>query len=170
MVLPSILRPESHVVRLCAAVDDLERGRSTAANSPRIVEHEALGELCAHPPVVEVVKQLMREHGNGREDCGMHHMHASRHSEGEVEARWHHDCTSAARPLTPSMRTAYDSEHNLRIFDLCGGARTDNCVPSVHDRAQLSIHVFYYFAGCGDSVQPLRCASSSSQCCGAARG
>ena len=45
-----------------------------------VVEYAALGELCAHPPVVEVVKQLMRGHGNRRDDCGMHHMHVSRHA------------------------------------------------------------------------------------------
>ena len=112
LVLPSILTTE-HVAELKQTVDEVMADRAGGAHARYIVEYDMLAGLCAHPPVVERVKQLMGRYGNGREDCCMHHMHVSRHDPGAVGARWHHDY---------------------------------NAVPSVHDRAQLSIHVFYYFA------------------------
>ena len=121
LVLPSILTTE-HVAELKQTVDEVMADRAGGAHARYIVEYEMLAGLCAHPPVVERVKQLMGRYGNGREDCCMHHMHVSRHDPGAVGARWHHDY---------------------------------NAVPSVHDRAQLSIHVFYYFAGLDGEIGDL---------------
>ena len=44
--------------------------------------------LCSHPPTVRKVQQLMRAYGNGRDDCAMHHVNASRLDAGAGPAHW----------------------------------------------------------------------------------
>ena len=135
LVLPSVLQSQ-HIDRLKHTVDTVMDDRSAGRNR-YIVEYDALGALCAHPPMVERVKQLMGRYGNGREDCGVHHMHVSRHGPGSVGARWHHDF---------------------------------NCMPDVHDREQLSIHVFYYFAGLDGTIGDLLVLPGSQEAVHPVRG
>lgn len=58
---------------------------------PHVVEFGSLGELCAHPPIVDKVKQLMGSYGNKRTDFSLHHIHAARHDVGEGSSYWHQD-------------------------------------------------------------------------------
>ena len=99
IVLPGILR-DHHVKDLCADVDQLVVDRTGLRGNPQsvggdagrhVVSYEHLGKLCSHPPLVEKVKQLMSHYGNGRADCAMHHIHASKHDAGEGGAGWHQD-------------------------------------------------------------------------------
>ena len=99
VVLPGILR-DHHVKNLCADVDQLVVDRTGLHGNPQsvggdagrhVVSYEHLGKLCSHPPLVEKVKQLMACYGNGRADCAMHHIHASKHEAGETGAGWHQD-------------------------------------------------------------------------------
>ena len=103
LVFPGLLDP-AHCALLQAAVDDVVRDREQG-RARYIVEYEALGGLCAHAPVVERVKQLMRAYGDGDDGCGMHHMHVSRHEAGAVGAKW--QCASPAHTTTPGTPYIY---------------------------------------------------------------
>ena len=50
-----------------------------------------LGKLCSFPSVVDKVEQLMRAYGPRNDGCAMHHIHASRHDEGQPSVGWHQD-------------------------------------------------------------------------------
>jgi hypothetical protein len=58
---------------------------------PHVVEFGSLGELVAHPPIVDKVTQLMSSYGNKRTDFSLHHIHAARHDEGQGPSYWHQD-------------------------------------------------------------------------------
>ena len=111
LVFPGLLDP-AHCALLQAAVDDVARDREQARASRYIVEYEALGGLCAHAPVVERVKQLMRAYGDGDDGCGMHHMHVSRHEAGAVGAKW--QCVSRAHPTPPPHPRGYPHDPHPR--------------------------------------------------------
>ena len=93
VILPSVMS-RGHSQRCREAVEQLERDREPAGQKrppPQqrfVVSYPELGELCAHPPVLSAVKQLMGRYGNGRQDCGMHHMHCLRSEEGATGAKW----------------------------------------------------------------------------------
>jgi hypothetical protein len=92
VALPGIL-PDELQQRLRDDVDRMEADRLLARNGgpkvPYIVEYEELGKLCSYPPVVDKVEQLMRAYGNGADGSAMHHIHASRHDEGQPSVGWH---------------------------------------------------------------------------------
>lgn len=50
-----------------------------------------MGQLVAHPPIVDKVMQLMAACGNGRTDISLHHIHAARHEMGMGPSNWHQD-------------------------------------------------------------------------------
>jgi hypothetical protein len=92
VALPGIL-PHELQGRLKIDVDRMETDRLLSRDGgpkvPFIVELEELGKLCSFPPVVDKVEQLMRAYGNGADGCAMHHIHASRHDEGQPSVGWH---------------------------------------------------------------------------------
>jgi len=98
VVLPGVLGDGagSYNEALKADLDKMIDARKAhqADNSqpmPHVVEFGSLGELVAHPPIVEKVKQLMASSGNKRTDFSLHHIHAARHDEGEGPSYWHQD-------------------------------------------------------------------------------
>lgn len=94
VALPGIL-PEELQQRLRDDVDRMESDRKLSRNGgpkvPFIVEYEELGKLCSFPAVVDKVEQLMRAYGPGNTGSAMHHIHASRHDEGQPSVGWHQD-------------------------------------------------------------------------------
>ena len=90
VALPGII-PDEHRLRLNADVDRLEADRGNPDAPSFIVEYEELGKLCSWPPIVDKVAQLMRAYptGEGRDQFAMHHIHASRHDEGQPSVGWH---------------------------------------------------------------------------------
>lgn len=92
VALPGIL-PDELQRRLRGDVDRMEADRLLSRDGgpkvPYIVEYEELGKLCSYPPVVDKVEQLMRAYGNGADGSAMHHIHASRHDEGQPSVGWH---------------------------------------------------------------------------------
>lgn len=90
-VLPGIL-DENYNAACKADVDQIERDRIAAHQDklpgPNNVSYENIGQLCSHPPTVRKVQQLMRAYGNGRDDCAMHHVNASRLDAGAGPAHW----------------------------------------------------------------------------------
>lgn len=94
--LPGIV-PDEHRLRLMADVDRLHDGENRL---PYIVCYEELGQLCSWPPVVNKVKQLMAAWGNSKTDCAMHHIHASRHDEGQPSVGWHQGAARTASHST----------------------------------------------------------------------
>jgi len=127
VALPGIV-PDGFNAELMASVDELMDARAQHTigsgdwSNGLIAGFGQLGALCSWPPIVEKVKQLMAEYGNGRVDCGMHHIHAARQDAGVGPSPWHQD-------------------YMLR--------------PPVLDRAQLHIHVFFYFNGLNGEVGDL---------------
>ena len=94
VALPGLI-PVSFNTALKADVDALMADR--ASNSARLIaSYGTLGELCSYPPVVDKVRQLMKEYGNGETECGMHHIHANRQAPGTGSSNWHQDYHSAA--------------------------------------------------------------------------
>lgn len=127
VALPGLL-PEDFNTDCMASVDDLMAARSEHSigsgdwTNGLVAGHGELGALCSWPPIVEKVKQLMAEYGNGRVECAMHHIHATRQDAGVGPSPWHQD-------------------YMLR--------------PPVLDRAQLHIHVFFYFNGLNGEIGDL---------------
>ena len=143
VVLPGILRDE-HVAHLCADVDRLVSDRDELlgshvaqhtgqkiADKPQslgggagrhVVSYEHLGKLCTHPPLLEKVKQLMARYGNGRTDCAMHHIHASKNEAGDAGVGWHQDyhCSPAVYDREQLMVHCFCCE--LRPSSLCATA------------------------------------------------
>ncbi len=88
-IVPSLFNSE-----LMASVDELmvARTRHTIGSGDwshgLIAGFGQLGALCSWPPIVDKVKQLMAVYGNGRVDCGMHHIHATRQDAGTGSSPW----------------------------------------------------------------------------------
>lgn len=110
-----------------------------------------MGKLTSHPPTVKKVRQLMAAYGNGRDDFSMHHINASRLDPGAGAAHWRELLTAAAHaPMAPPS----DSR-------VCRLADQDyHCAADVFDRAQLMVHVFYYFNGLDGNISHGRTANS----------
>ena len=140
VVLPGILRDE-HVAHLCADVDQLVADRDALVGQRNhlpgteaapslggsvgrhVVSYEHLGKLCTHPPLLEKVKQLMARYGNGRTDCAMHHIHASKNEAGDAGVGWHQDyhCSPAV----------YDREQ-LMVHCFCCELRPSSLLRNRH--------------------------------------
>ena len=102
VALPGLI-PDEYNAELIAGVDALmesraEHGGSTSGNWDHglIPSFGALGDLCSWPPIVEKVKQLCAQYGNGATEVGMHHIHARWQVAGERSSPWHQ-----ARPPPP---------------------------------------------------------------------
>ena len=93
VALPGIV-PDEFNSELMASVDELmdARTRHTIGSGDwshgLIAGYGQLGPLCSWPPIVEKVKQLMAVYGNGRVECGMHHIHATRQDAGAAPSPW----------------------------------------------------------------------------------
>jgi predicted hotdog family 3-hydroxylacyl-ACP dehydratase len=93
VVLPGIV-PGQFNLELMASVDELMEARTQHTigsgdwSNGLIAGFGQLGALCSWPPIVEKVKQLMANYGNGRVDCGMHHIHATRQDAGTGSSPW----------------------------------------------------------------------------------
>ena len=140
VVLPGILRDE-HVAHLCADVDQLVADRDALVGQRNhlpgteaapslggsvgrhVVSYEHLGKLCTHPPLLEKVKQLMARYGDGRTDCAMHHIHASKNEAGDAGVGWHQDyhCSPAV----------YDREQ-LMVHCFCCELRPSSLLRNRH--------------------------------------
>jgi hypothetical protein len=94
VALPGLI-PDDLNKALKADVDVLMRDRAEK-RADLIVSYGTLGELCAYPPVVDKVQQLMAAYGNGKTQCGMHHIHANKQEPGTGSSDWHQDYHSAA--------------------------------------------------------------------------
>lgn len=94
IALPGII-PNEFNGELMNSVDELmdARTRHTIGSGDwshgLIAEFGELGTLCSWPPIVDKVKQLMQVYGNGRVDCGMHHIHATRQDAGTGPSPWY---------------------------------------------------------------------------------
>jgi hypothetical protein len=68
------------------------------------------------------VKQVMRAYGNGRDECGMHHIHATRQDAGVGPSNWHR------APLPPPTPTPPLDTQSLTLTQhtaLTGGRREE---------------------------------------------
>ena len=108
VALPGMI-PDEFNAELIAGVDALmesraEHGGSTSGNWDHglIPSFGALGDLCSWPPIVEKVKQLCAQYGNGATEVGMHHIHARWQVAGERSSPWHQ-----ARPLPQAGRQGH---------------------------------------------------------------
>ena len=144
VALPGII-PDEHRLRLNADVDRLEADRGNKEGPSFIVEYEELGKLCSWPPIVDKVAQLMRAYptGEGRDQFAMHHIHASRHDEGQPSVGWHQ-----VRLLLGCAALAADCMQRravpMRALTRLGCWHQDyHCSPAVFDRDQLMVHVFF---------------------------
>ena len=91
-------------------LDMLIEARDSDGPTPHVVECGSLGELVAHPPIVDKVTQIMEQYGNQRTDMALHHIHAARHDAGSGPSNWHQvrsRCMSASASLS-SERAAVD--------------------------------------------------------------
>ena len=150
VVLPGILRDE-HVAHLCGDVDRLVSDRDALVGQRNhlpgteaapslggsvgrhVVSYEHLGKLCTHPPLLEKVKQLMAQYGNGRTDCAMHHVHVAKSEAGDVGAPWHQDyhCSPAV----------YDREQ-LMVHCFCCELRPSSLCATAQDQPPYGHHDF----------------------------
>ena len=88
MALPGILS-EAEQALLRVDVDLMVADREAKDPRPHIVAYEQLGRLCAHPAIMERVRQLMAAYGNGETAFAMHHIHADRQDQGRGGVYWH---------------------------------------------------------------------------------
>lgn len=75
---------EEHNENLKKSVDELELVRKE--RKPLVVEFDELGYFTSHPKTMAILGQLF-----GKDNFGMHHVHASRQDAGYSEVTWHHD-------------------------------------------------------------------------------
>lgn len=93
VALPGII-PDEFNGELMNSVDELMDARTRHSigsgdwSHGLIADFGQLGTLCSWPPIVDKVKQLMQVYGNGRVDCGMHHIHATRQDAGTGPSSW----------------------------------------------------------------------------------
>ena len=92
VLLPAAL-PASYNDAMKRDIDALVEDRKNK-HAKHVVEYETLGQLCAYPPIVDKVHQLMAAYGNQRTDMALHHIHAARHDTGTGSSNWH----QASRP------------------------------------------------------------------------
>ena len=98
-------------------LDVLMEARESDGPTPHVVESGSLGDLVAHPPVVDKVTQIMEQYGNQRTDFALHHIHAVRQDAGTGPSIWHQvrrrsPCTSLS--LSPLERSAVDRRTTSR--------------------------------------------------------
>ena len=84
VLLPGIIEPE-YGQRLIVQMDELIAHRSDG-NERMIISYRELGMLTSHPPVVNMVEQLV-----GGTHFSMHHIHSTRHEPGDKGGGWHQD-------------------------------------------------------------------------------
>ena len=91
MVLPGLLGdgPGTLNEALMRDLDMLIEARDSDGPTPHVVECGSLGELVAHPPIVDKVTQIMEQYGNQRTDFALHHIHAVRQDAGTGPSNWH---------------------------------------------------------------------------------
>ena len=135
VALPGVI-PSDYNADLVASVDELVEARADKGRGKAglVASYGSLGGLCSWPGIVDKVQQLMSVYGNGETQCGMHHIHANRQEAGTGSSNWHQ---VQAAPHDISLKKL---RRLLLIQDY-------HSAPDVMDRAQLMIHVFFYFSG-----------------------